>query len=104
MAKESFKKEIEILIQNNINAFSDFFHLDAMSDYKEFLKFENDKDFWYGYLLGRIEMDCANLFKTKYKRVYDHDEFNEMVEIVRDYGHLMKKRINEKIDGMFGDP
>lgn len=104
MFDEPFKKELEREITDSLNSFSDFLHRDAMSDYEKVLKIENIKDFWRGYLLGRIEMACANLYTAKYGRIKTHEEVGEIVGFVALYGKLMKERIDEKIDGVFGNP
>jgi len=104
MFDEAFKKELEREIIETINAFSDFFHRDAMSDYEKVLRIENINDFWRGYLLGRIEIACANLYTTKFGKNFTHEEWGEVVGFVAGYGKLMKERIDEKIDGMFGKP
>ena len=104
MFEESFKRELEREIIDYINAFSDFFHRDAMSDYEKVLRIESIKDFWRGYLLGRIEIACTNLYSTKYGRISTHEEVGEIIGFVAGYSKLMKERIDEKIDGMFGKP
>ncbi|HSB56880.1 MAG TPA: hypothetical protein VLD38_03600 [Nitrosopumilaceae archaeon] len=102
MLEGSFKNELDKLIKDSINSFGDFIHVDTMSDYKDFLKIYNVRDFWCGYLIARLEMDCANLFKTKYSRICTREEFTEIVKTVREYGNFVRTRINEKYVGMFG--
>ncbi len=102
MISKTFRNELQEQIQLEIDSFSDFLHLNIMTGYKQFLKFDSDKNFWYGYLIGKIESNCSRFFELKYNRPFEHEEYDEMVNIVQDYGHLIQKRIDEKFRGMFG--
>ena len=96
MLDNTFRHQLDEHITNNLLGFLDFQGYYDIYRMQSIIKYKDNKDFWFGFLLGQLQNASFGLFKERYKHSPTHQDADDINEIIEMHYSEIRNTVEEK--------